>query len=236
MDQPAIISAKTLGQLALPGYCPRCFWLAMKADKLPFQIFPGIFSAIDSYAKNIVHGWFDRSGKAPSWLEPLGLIQTYKVPPHYSKFSVLDEENAIVLRGTPDGIFLMKDGSYSIIDYKTARFTAYQDDLFPMYEAQLNAYAYIGERLDVKPVSRLALVYTEPVTGNPATSDDANLTPEGFRMGFRARILEVEIQPDLVTRLLKKAAAVLNSTSPPAGVDGCKDCAAVAGLVRLSST
>jgi PD-(D/E)XK nuclease superfamily len=235
LDQPVIISAKTLGQLALPGYCPRCFWLAMKADRLPFQIFPGIFSAIDSYAKNVVHGWFDRYGKPPSWLEPLGPIQTYRVPPHYTKFAVLNEQNAIVLRGTPDGIFLMQDGSYTIIDYKTARFTAYQDDLFPMYEAQLNAYAYIGERLDVKPVSKLALVYTEPVTGNPATSDDANLTPEGFRMDFRARILEVEIKPDLVTHLLKTAADVLNSTSPLAGADGCKDCAAVAGLVRLSS-
>jgi len=235
LDQPLIISAKTLGQLALPGYCPRCFWLAMNADKLPFQIFPGIFSAIDSYSKNIVHGWFDRHGKPPAWLEPLGLIRTYRVPPHFTKFSVLDEENAIVLRGTPDGIFQMQDDSYAIIDYKTARFTAYQDDLFPMYEAQLNAYAYIGEHLDVKPVSTLALVYTEPVTGNPAASDDSNLTPEGFCMDFRARILEVEIKPGLVPRLLKTAADVLNSSSPPAGVEGCKDCAAVAGLVHLSS-
>jgi hypothetical protein len=207
----------------------------MNADRLPFQIFPGIFSAIDSYSKNVVHGWFDRFGKAPAWLEPLGLIQTYKNPPHYTKFAVLDEESAILLRGTPDGIFLMQDGSYTIIDYKTARFTAYQDDLFPMYEAQLNAYAYIGERLDVKPVSKLALVYTEPVTGNAAASDDSNLTPEGFRMDFRARILEVEIKPELVTRLLKTAAEVLRSTSPPAGVDGCKDCAAIASLLRLAS-
>lgn len=207
----------------------------MNADRLPFQIFPGIFSAIDSYSKNIVHGWFDRFGKTPAWLEPLGLIQTYKNPPHYTKFAVLDEESAILLRGTPDGIFLMQDGSYTIIDYKTARFTAYQDDLFPMYEAQLNAYAYIGERLDVKPVSKLALVYTEPVTGNAAASDDSNLTPEGFRMDFRARILEVEIKPELVTRLLKTAAEVLRSTSPPAGVDGCKDCAAIASLLRLAS-
>src|SRR5579859_2234168 len=75
LDQPVIISAKTLGQLAMPGYCPRCFWLAMKADRLPFQIFPGIFSAIDSYGKSVVHGWFDRYGRPPSWLEPLGLIR-----------------------------------------------------------------------------------------------------------------------------------------------------------------
>ena len=234
MEQPAIISAKTLGQLAMPAVCPRCFWLAMNADK-PFQIFPGIFSAIDSYGKNVVHGWFDRYGKPPEWLAPLGKIRTYRNPPHFSKFAVLDEATSILLRGTPDGIFLMQDGSHTIIDYKTAKFTEYQDDLFPMYEAQLNAYAYIGERLDLKPVSKLALVYTEPVTGAAAAADDSNLTPEGFRMGFRARILEVEINPDLVSRLLKTAASILQSASPSAGIDGCKDCAALASLLRLAS-
>ena len=235
MEQPAVISAKTLGQLAMPGYCPRCFWLAKNAEALPFQIFPGIFSAIDSYGKNVVHGWFDRHGKPPAWLAPLGEIQTYKNPPHYSKFAVLDQATSIVLRGTPDGIFLMQDGSHAIIDYKTAKFSAYQDDLFPMYEAQLNAYAYIGERLDLKPVSKLALVYTEPVTNIAAAAEDSNLTPEGFRMGFKARILDVQINPELVTRLLKTAAEIFQLTSPPAGIDGCKDCAALASLLRLAS-
>jgi PD-(D/E)XK nuclease superfamily len=235
LGRPIIISAKTLGQLALPGCCPRCFWLSMNAVSLPFQIFPGIFSSIDSYGKKVVHGWLDRYGKPPVWLAPLGLIRTYKNPPHYSKFAVLDEAASILLRGTPDGILLMEDGSYTIIDYKTAKFTGHQDDLFPMYEAQLNAYAYIGERLDLKPVSKLALVYTEPVTGDAAVADDSNLTTEGFRMGFSARILEVRINPALVTDLLKTAANILQLASPPAGVGRCKDCAALASLLLLTS-
>jgi len=36
------ISDKNLGALALPDFCPRCFWLKAKAKKLPFQIFTGI--------------------------------------------------------------------------------------------------------------------------------------------------------------------------------------------------
>jgi len=235
LEQLLSISAKTLGALALPSYCPRCFWVSRKAGALPFQIFPGIFSAIDSYGKNIVHGWFDRYEKPPAWLAPLGAIRSYKNPPHYSKFAVLDETTSILLRGTPDGIFLMQDGSHAIIDYKTAKFTAYQDDLFPMYEAQLNAYAYIAERLDLKPVSRLALVYTEPVTSIAAAAEDSNLTAEGFLMSFRARILDVQINPDLVTRLLKTAAEILQLTSPPPGVEGCADCAALVSLLRLVS-
>ena len=219
----------------MPAVCPRCFWLTMKAHSLPFQIFPGIFSALDSYGKNVVHNQFDRYEKAPEWLAPLGPIQTYKNPPHFSKFAVLDEATSILLRGTPDGIFVMQDGSHTIIDYKTAKFSKYQDALFPMYEAQLNAYAYIGERLGLKPVSKLALVYTEPVAGKAATTDDSNLMPDGFRMSFRARILDVQIKPDLVPHLLKTAANILQSNSLPAGVDGCKDCAAIASLLQIVS-
>ena len=40
------ISAKTLGELAVPDFCPRCLWLKTHARQLPFQIFPGIFSPI----------------------------------------------------------------------------------------------------------------------------------------------------------------------------------------------
>ena len=52
MSQQIRISAKHLGQLALADFCPRCFWIRLRcADKLPFQIFPGVFASIDSYTK-----------------------------------------------------------------------------------------------------------------------------------------------------------------------------------------
>ena len=74
----------------------------------------------------------------------------YINPPHYTKFSILDRESNVILRGTPDGILVMQDGSHLIVDYKTAKFTAHQDELFPMYEVQLNAYAVIGEQRGVR--------------------------------------------------------------------------------------
>lgn len=46
------ISAKNLGHLALPGAYPRCFWIQTHF-KLPYQIFPGIFSSIDCYTKKV---------------------------------------------------------------------------------------------------------------------------------------------------------------------------------------
>jgi len=70
------ISAKDLGELAKPDFCPRCFWLKRHAKPLPFQIFPGIFSSIDSYTKKVVHAWMDRNDGAPFGLENLGIPVT----------------------------------------------------------------------------------------------------------------------------------------------------------------
>jgi PD-(D/E)XK nuclease superfamily protein len=229
------ISAKGLGALAMPDFCPRCFWIESKAEALPFQIpFPGIFNSIDAYEKALVESWFHRHHSAPPWLAGLGKITGSIKPPHYTKFSVRDGQSGIVLRGTPDGILELDDDSYAIFDFKTAKFTAAQDELFPMYEVQLNAYAFIGERSGVSPVSKLALIYAEPVADRGAAQDESNMTPEGFRMGFAAKILGVEIQPQKIRELLQRAARILNLNSPPSGRDGCENCAAVEGLSKLS--
>ena len=229
------ISAKNLGALALPGFCPRCFWLHMHLEGgLPFQIFPGIFNTIDSYGKKLIHGWFDRHRKPPAWLGPLGEIRGYRVPPHYSKFHAKDDDSGMVLRGSPDAIFEMSDGSFTIGDYKTAKFTAQQDELFPMYEVQLNAYAYIGERCGFKPVSKLALIYTEPTTDDPSVESDENLTEDGFLMGFGVHILDVSIDPDLAPRLLRQARSIVDQESAPAGRKGCPDCEALGRLISLN--
>ncbi|MDO8465291.1 MAG: hypothetical protein Q7S46_08580 [Gallionella sp.] len=72
MTEPIRISAKDLGTLAMEGFCARCFWIQRHAPEgLPYQIFPGIFSSIDSYSKKVIHGWFDQRGGAPQWLGAL---------------------------------------------------------------------------------------------------------------------------------------------------------------------
>ena len=60
------ISAKNLGSLALPDCCKKCFYIKLKLkNKLHWQIFPGIFSSIDSYSKS--HGIIDdKSTDQPS--------------------------------------------------------------------------------------------------------------------------------------------------------------------------
>jgi hypothetical protein len=234
MSEIITISAKTLGGVAMPGFCPRCFWIQMHAEGIPYQIFPGIFSSIDSYGKRLVHGWFDRHQTAPPWLGPLGSIKGYVNPPHYSKFSILDRKTNVVLRGTPDGILVMQDGSHLIVDYKTAKFTAHQDELFPMYEAQLNAYAVIGEQKGIAPVSGLALVYTEPVTDDDTARKDANQTNAGFLMEFSAHIRPVDLAPDKIPLLLDKVREICDKKRPPQPLEGCKDCALLQNLIEVA--
>ena len=230
------ISAKSLGELAWPGFCPRCFWIRLHAQGLPYQIFPGIFSSIDSYTKKVVHGYCDQHRCFPPWLEDLGELTGYQAPLHYTKFKIFDEASGVTLWGTPDGVFTTKDKSYVIVDYKTARYTSNQDALMPVYEVQLNAYAAIGEGSGlVKPVSGLALVYMEPVTGEDAAVDGSNHRDDGFTMGFSAHIHKVKLEPDLIPSLLVKARTIYELGRPPDGRAGCHDCENVAGLLDMLS-
>jgi hypothetical protein len=200
---------------------------------LPYQIFPGIFSSIDSYTKKIVHGWFDRKGAAPAWLTELGPIQGYIDPPHFSKFQTIDEPTNILLTGAPDAIFVRGDGSHLIGDYKTARFTKNQDALLPVYEVQLNSYALIAEAVGIAPVSAIALIYAEPRTEQADADREANHDAAGFSMGFAAKIKPLDLNPGMIRSLLARTRELLDLPSPPRGRAGCKDCEKLDKLIGV---
>ena len=227
------ISAGNLGHYASSRFCPRCAWVRLHVKSLPFQTFPGIFSSIDRYNKLIVHSHFEREHSPPSWLKQLGASETYVSPPHWRKYSIVDPDTGTTLRGEADGIFRMTDGSYTIVDYKTARHTPGQLGLFQHYEVQLNAYAYIGERLDFRPVRKLALVYMEPQTDEGTARRPQLIDNEGFSMGFRATVVPVTVKPDeLIPPLLEGATRINEMDEPPVGSQGCDDCEALDGLMR----
>ncbi len=137
------ISAKNLGYPTLSNFCPRCFWIKMHMRfKLPYQIFPGIFSSIDSYSKKITNYYYEKHGDLSEWFKDFNISEPIKAP-SLKDFYIIDHHTNIKLTGIPDEMFLRTDESYFIADYKTARFTNHQDELIPMYEVQLNGYAYI---------------------------------------------------------------------------------------------
>ncbi|MFC1963562.1 PD-(D/E)XK nuclease family protein [Chloroflexota bacterium] len=236
MSNQIQISAKNLGELAMPHFCPRCFWLKLRLrNKLPFQIFPGIFSSIDSYTKNIINGYFDKYNRFPSWLGILGSLIGYKKSPHFSKFSIIDDDNNILLTGVPDSIYVKTDQSHVVVDYKTARYTGQQDKLMPMYEVQLNGYAMIGESCNFHPVSDLALIYMEPVTDSDAVNNESNHREDGFAMGFAANIHKVTLDLSIIPPLLAKTREINELSSAPDQSIGCKDCELLEDLLVVTS-
>jgi hypothetical protein len=202
-------------------------------NKLPFQTFPGIFSSIDSYTKNIVHGWFDMHGCCPSWLSELGDIKGYINPPHFSKFQIVDRENNVLLTGGPDAVFVKTDNSYVIGDYKTAKFTNNQDALLPMYEVQLNSYALIGKQCGLHPVTDLALIYMEPKTDMETACQDSSNHDKGFSMHFHAGIHKVALDLKMVVPLLAGVREIYELTAAPSGNTGCKDCELLEKIITI---
>jgi hypothetical protein len=145
----------------------------------------------------------------------------------------VDRNTDITLRGSPDIIFNRKDGSYIIADFKTAKYTQTQDELLPMYETQLNAYAYIGGQQGISPVSNLALIYTEPVTDETATTCDEHHRDNGFVMGFSVYIKPVSLNTGSVQALLAKTREIYELDEIPPHTGGCKDCESLEGLIGI---
>jgi hypothetical protein len=232
--QPLRISAKNLGQLALPTFCPRCFWLKLRlGNKLPWQIFPGIFSSIDSFTKRVTAHWLAQHQTTPPWLAGFGELVQSIDPPHWSRFKAVDPATGIELRGVPDHIFRGKDKTLLVIDNKTARFTPGQDALLPLYQVQLNAYAWLAERIGLGQVSAIALVYFEPLTDLSPVELGEYTRNEGFDMPFRAKSLPLALDLKSIPPLLKHVRQIADPEAPPPSRTGCTDCRALDQITDL---
>ena len=229
------ISAKNLGQLSLPDYCPKCFYIKLKLNnKLPWQIFPGIFSTIDSYSKKITWQYFNKYKKLPSWFDPYGTFKGLLPVPGWSKFSIVDSETGIMLTGVPDDIFVMNNDRYFIIDYKTARYTDNQDKLLGMYRVQLNGYAMIFEKLGMGKIAGLGLVYYEPQGDAPTVSFGTVIQDDGFVMPFKAYLKKIELDAEGIVRpLLKEVREMVDRNVVPKGNGDCQDCGRLGEVVGM---
>jgi hypothetical protein len=229
------VSAKNLGQLALPSACPRCFWTKAKMGwKSPWSIFPGVFSSIDGFSKRAILAYHERHGHLPPWVAGGWADATPLDCPHHSKFRMTDQETGITLSGVPDLMLRLVARELAILDLKTARFSDHQDSLAPMYQTQLVGYSLIAESLGMGVVSHIGLIYGEPPPNDADEGLDELVDGEGFRMPFKATALPVELDRAMIPPLLRKAKSLMDMDSPPEGRPGCRDCALVDQLVRLS--
>lgn len=222
---PIRISAKTLGQLAMPDCCPRCFWIRHRL-RWPTPVFPGIFSTIDSISKLSARRFFQTHLRPPPWFAGFGDVVNQEPTPHHSRFQVVDAPSDVLLTGSPDEICRCGDGTVVILDYKTSKHTTTQDSLMPLYQVQLNGYATIHERLQMGRVSGLGLVYFAPQI-------EPGLLNNGFLMQFFAQAVPVALDLSIIPPLLMEAGRICRSSRPPRSRVDCHNCERMGELVRL---
>jgi hypothetical protein len=201
-------------------------------DKLPFQIFPGIFSSIDSYSKKVTTTHFRRHGRVPKWFNGFGELGEPVAVPGWSKFQILDMETNILLTGVPDEILRHPERGTWIGDYKTARFTDAQDVLAPMYEVQLNCYALIAPKIGLGSVHGLGLLYYEPVTDLETDDSDFLIRADCLFLKFSPKIKRVKLEPAIIPPLLRKVRQICDSPDSPPSRPGCLDCCMLERLLK----
>ena len=83
----------------------------------------------------------------------------------------------------------------------------------------------IFEKLGMGTVGGIGLCYYEPQTEVDGGRLDSLLLDEGFRMGFEAHLLEVDLDPEGVVKpLLAQVRELGDREVVPEGRDGCEDC------------
>ncbi len=233
-EQVFEISATQLGELSQRWTCPRCFWVRSRLKgQLPYQQFPAVFSQIDRFSKDLIKQSFDR-GELPEWIKVHGNFREALPVPGHQKFKAFDKDSGFLLGGVPDALWVTGARELVIVDWKTSRVSEGELKKWESYVTQLNAYAWIAERqqnVELPPVRRLALLYTEPLSLKE--SEEGISRANGFVLPFRTIWKEVELQPGRVEKLLLKAQSILSSESQPKSMRNCFECGKVDKMTQL---
>ena len=208
--------------------CPRCFWLKVNGVlKRPSAPFPKVFSLIDHQMKDYFLG--RRTEEIASCLAP-GRVAFGDRGLRSAPLAVPGHQMRVVLAGRMDTALAFDDGSYGIIDFKTAE---PRDAHVPFYGRQLHAYAMAAEHpargaLRLDPVTALGLLCVEPVAMVEA--------PDGVAYEGCPHYVEVPRDDGAFIAFLSQVLFVLERPEPPEPASGCAFCSylAAGSLVVLT--
>ena len=241
----AKISATNLATLAADDFCPRCFWLKARLGfKNPFAMFPKIFNELDSYQKAFTESYLKDQGVLPPWLSEYKVHSIVPVP-GYGNFGAR-HECGVLVTGVTDHLMRLEDMTNLVLDYKTSRPAG--DKMFSIYKAQLSTYSWISPRFGLGEVSKIALVYYEPMTMDtgwqsmaypqeePLIDNDTHIKigmyqspAEGIRLNFRPFVLKLEAID--INPMILKAQAIAEGACPAPGTY-CQECDRVMGWMK----
>ena len=93
---------------------------------------------------------------------------------------------------------------------------------------------YIAEGTGYRPVNDLYLVYFEPPYKEAYEQiTDGHTNGNGFEMPFKPTVHRIKKDTKEIDRLLEKASKIYELGKPPKGLDACKDCERLKGLINM---
>jgi PD-(D/E)XK nuclease superfamily len=196
--------------------CKYCFYMKLKHGIALKGIFPGMFNRM----ANMTSSFY--LGKSTAEISPTLPPGTVKLREGWVKsvpITLPGVQSQCYIKGRFDAVIEFSDGSYGIIDYKTAEAT---DEQTAFYSRQLSAYAYALENpasdaLSLSPVTRFGLFIVTPARFEP--------TP-GNEMVFVNKTVWMDVPRDDVAflALLGEVVTLLDAPEPPASANDCETC------------
>jgi hypothetical protein len=206
--------------------CRRCFWLkAKRVLKRPSPPFPKVFARLDQQTKDYFFG--KRTEEMAEALRP-GRVAFGDRWVRSGPLVVPGHRASVVLAGRIDTALTFDDGSFAIIDFKTAE---PRGEHVPFYGRQLHCYALAAENpaegaLRLCPISTLGLLCIEPIS--MVGLDD------GVAYKGNAHFLEIPREDDAFMAFLSQVLFVLERPEPPEAAPRCSYCSYLrAGSLHL---
>jgi len=219
------IAAKQLGWLKMEDYCPRCLWLMQKhplpEDTIYTSPLSRIFRQFEDFINRSATQGMQQTSQLPSWLSSalrkefpsMPGVRQMVIPTSWWSLTM----GSATLTGKPDVLMQLEDGTWLIADYKLSQPSG---RYAPLYETQLNAYAFLAKRLQGLKVSRLALIYFELDERGVAMP-----TMSGIMTPMKVSVQPVEVwDEEEVIALVEQMAKLLSREQPPEPKPDCSRC------------
>lgn len=190
--------------------CPRCFWLHYnRGIDQPEGIVSRLANRFDAVLKNYFNIYRQINemppmikGKVEGKLEnPFQEIYFYNHNEKYDFYGKLDE------------CLVTDDGKYTPIDFKTSSSDPRKKEIFPAYQNQMDAYAFLLEANNKKTTGLSQLIYFYPDQGR------------GLHNGFPmvVHIVTVKTNPQSAKNKFLNAIEVLEKDIPQSSLN-CPFC------------
>ncbi len=190
--------------------CPRCFWLQYRRGIRQPE---GIVSRLANRFDKIIKNYFDiyrETNELPPMVQ--GKIDG-KLENPFTETYFYHHDDKYGLYGKLDDCLVTGDEKYTPIDFKTSSSDPREKEIFPAYQSQLNAYAFLLEINKKKTTGIGHLIFFHPQEGEKLH--------DGFPMLVYVQTLKTN--PENARKDILKAIEVLDGDIPQPSKD-CHFC------------